>query len=63
MTEEQATFTCEQCGGTFPKAWTDEEQAAEYAELFPAEKAAGEETAVVCDDCWREITGLAQIPK
>jgi hypothetical protein len=40
-------FTCECCGGTFPKAWTDEEAQAEAA-------ASGfvDDLVVICDDCF-----------
>ena len=44
-------FTCDECGGTFPKAWSDEEALAEADGLFGA---AGP-LAVICDDCWREF--------
>ena len=45
------TFTCANCGETFPKGWSDEEAAAEAEAIFtPAELAA---TEVVCDDCFK----------
>jgi hypothetical protein len=49
-------YFCEQCRMTFPKGWSDEEQAAEAAENFPG--LPPEHAAVVCDDCYREIMGL-----
>lgn len=51
MSDDQ--FTCGACGGTFPKAWSDEEALAEAEDAFdPSEL---EDAAVVCDDCWREM--------
>lgn len=48
-----ATFTCDRCGGTFPKAWSDDEAEAESRELFgeiePTER------AVICDDCFKAV--------
>lgn len=42
------TFTCDSCGGTFKKAWTDEEADAEFKRLFPHEL----KRVTVCDDCY-----------
>lgn len=44
------TFTCWECGGTFPKGWTDEEAAAEAAAngFDPA----ASDTVTVCDNCF-----------
>jgi hypothetical protein len=45
------SFTCEQCRGTFPKAWSDEERDAEA-------KANGfdlDDAIIVCDDCYKAI--------
>lgn len=47
------TFTCDGCGRTYQKGWTDEEAKAEYAERFPGQEDA--ETATVCDDCDRQM--------
>ncbi len=49
MTE---TYSCSNCGGTFLKGWPDEEAEAEKTRNFPAEVAAEEEFALVCDDCY-----------
>jgi hypothetical protein len=46
MTEN--TFTCEACGGTFEKAWTDEEAAAERA----ANGWTGTDCGLTCHDCY-----------
>ena len=51
------TYTCAKCGGTFKKAWSDEEANAEYDEKFAEEKTAGEERDVVCDGCYKILTG------
>jgi len=44
-------FTCENCNGTFEKAWTDKEAEAEaikeYGNL--------DDMAMVCDDCWKAM--------
>ena len=52
-------FTCDECGGTFPKAWSDEEAEQEYDEVFTSAKAANISRAVVCDDCYNQIMGIA----
>jgi hypothetical protein len=46
------TFTCDECGGTFRKAWTDKEAAEERRENFPDHDGAW---AIVCDDCYSAI--------
>ena len=48
-------FMCEQCGGTFPKAWSDEECAAEAAELWTDTPTA--DMATVCEDCFELVMG------
>ena len=52
MTE---TYTCDSCGKTSEKGWSDEEAAAEAEELFPGIEPA--ETAIVCDACYQHIMG------
>jgi hypothetical protein len=53
------TFTCECCGKTYEKVWSDEEAWAEARQLHsPAEL---EATVVVCDDCFQEI--MAGMPR
>lgn len=56
--EVQQTFTCEACGETFDKVWTDEESRAEAEAVFAPEELA--EVAVVCSPCLREM--LAAMP-
>jgi hypothetical protein len=51
------TFTCENCGETWEKGWTDEEADAEYEGAFGLGAPSGKERAVVCDDCYAEIMG------
>ena len=50
------TYTCEACGGTFPKGQTDVETEAQYANLFqeltPEQRA---DRALVCTPCYDEI--------
>lgn len=46
-------YTCAQCGGTFSTDWSEEEVAAEAAEVFPDQIEAGQDFAVVCDVCYR----------
>jgi Fe2+ or Zn2+ uptake regulation protein len=51
-----STFKCEHCGGTFKKDqkdWDDAAQQAEYEQNFSLEEREGQETRVVCDDCYR----------
>jgi hypothetical protein len=47
------TFTCQHCGRTFPKGWSDEDAEREYDRVFPGVDEAGVE---VCDDCYLLIT-------
>lgn len=47
------TFTCDQCGGTFDKEWSDEEAHAEAVELWGE---VPEDKAVVCGDCFQMLT-------
>ena len=50
------TFTCENCHGTFPKGWSDEEAAAEAEELFPGINPGDPaEAGMVCDKCYERI--------
>ena len=52
------TFTCDSCGDTLPKGWTDEEAAAEAEELFPGiDVTDPAEAGVVCDDCYQYLMG------
>ena len=53
MPESTHEFTCEQCGGTFIKKWSDEERQAEYETNFSEEVRGNEETVTVCDDCYK----------
>ena len=55
------SYTCERCGGTFKKGWSDEEAIAEATALFPAGHiAAPEDQATVCDPCFQEIMAWAE---
>jgi ssDNA-binding Zn-finger/Zn-ribbon topoisomerase 1 len=45
-------YTCDKCGEAFVSGWSDEEASAEFEENFP-ETADEEETAVLCDDCYK----------
>jgi predicted RNA-binding Zn-ribbon protein involved in translation (DUF1610 family) len=53
------SYTCERCGETFTKGWSDEEAAAEARDLFPAAHLAVSQ-ATVCDGCYREIMAWAE---
>lgn len=52
------TFTCECCGGTFTKGWSDQEardeSVAAFGELAP------EDQATVCDPCYAAIMAWAR---
>jgi len=57
---QTGTFTCWECGGTFPKGWTDEEARAESAANGFDPGAA--DMVTVCDDChvpppWTDLEG------
>ena len=55
------TFTCESCGKTFPKGWSDEESAAEAEEFFPGiDLTDPAEAGVVCDGCYQHIMARAR---
>lgn len=54
------TFTCEQCGGTFPKIRSDEEAMAEARSLWTPE-AMADPQAVICDDCFQEFIAWARV--
>lgn len=56
MTDDN-TFTCAVCGGTFPKAWTDEE-AEEEAVRAGFGDVPAEERALVCDVCYPIVMAL-----
>jgi Fe2+ or Zn2+ uptake regulation protein len=48
-----ATFTCEECGGTFPREWSDEKAREEAkANGFDPD---GVDIAIVCDDCYKKL--------
>ena len=58
MTE---TFTCQSCGDTHEKGWSDEEAAAEAQQNFPGiDLTDPDEAPVVCDSCYEHIMGRAQ---
>lgn len=53
-----AEYTCDDCGGVFTEAWTDEEAEAEALENFGVPHASQQPSmARVCDDCYQEIMG------
>jgi hypothetical protein len=45
-------FTCENCGQTFKRGWSNAEAEKEYDKNFSFEKELGVERAIVCDDCY-----------
>jgi hypothetical protein len=47
-------FTCAACGGTFGKAWSDEEAQAEADDIF-GDILVTDGSAIVCDDCFHEM--------
>jgi hypothetical protein len=52
---EDDAYTCEACGGTFRKIWSDEDAVAKMHAVFgdiPPDK-----RSVVCDDCYVAIMG------
>lgn len=59
MSSKGDEFTCACCGGQFVKARTDSEAMDEALDLYPAEDLVGG-TAVVCDDCFVEMTAWAR---
>lgn len=44
------TYTCEVCGRTFIKGWSDEEATAEYQANFPETQ--GDEIGMICEVCY-----------
>lgn len=54
MTE--AEFTCEMCGGTFPKGRSDADAEAEALAVWGIAGASSRsDMAIICDDCWHII--------
>lgn len=53
-------FTCAHCRATFTTGRSDEDALREYDQLFPESSARGDETAVLCDDCWRKFMDWAE---
>jgi hypothetical protein len=49
------SYTCAACGKTYPKVVSDEEAMAEAVALHG--DMLGDDPAVVCDACWRKMTG------
>ena len=49
----QNEFTCDACGESFEKAWSDEKAIAESKKAFPDDDYT--DMAVVCDDCWHKM--------
>jgi DNA-directed RNA polymerase subunit RPC12/RpoP len=47
------TYTCDECGGTFKRDWSDEEALEESRILFG--DIPEEERAIVCDMCYKRI--------
>ena len=52
---EPNEFTCDMCGGTFERGWSDEEATQEaVANGFKHEIETGD-TACVCEDCYQKL--------
>jgi DNA-directed RNA polymerase subunit RPC12/RpoP len=52
---EDDTFTCDICGETYEKGWTDEEAEAECREKFGNLKS--EQRGIACGDCFQRYFG------
>jgi len=48
-------YTCEYCGGTFQRTWTDEESLAQTKADFGIH-VRPDDAAIICDDCYKAIT-------
>ena len=53
------SYTCEVCGGTFEKGWSDEEAWAEAKSLYPPEDL--KEVGLTCDDCFRKVMDWVKV--
>lgn len=54
---EREHYTCERCGGTFLKGWSDDEAEAESEGMFGVKHASQNPgMAVVCDNCFKALT-------
>lgn len=51
-------FTCEHCGRTFLKAWTEEEAMKELKANFGDREWKRDELCILCDDCYQLARGL-----
>lgn len=52
-------YTCDNCGGSFTKTWSDEKAMAEAEALYPAEDIE-EGLGIVCDPCFQVIMAWAE---
>lgn len=52
ITEIQEEYTCEMCGETYIKGWSNEEAKAEAEENFPGMDLT--DSGLVCNDCYNE---------
>jgi hypothetical protein len=48
-------FTCDACGGTFDKGWSDAEAATESRAVFGKDRTQDPTMAEVCDDCYKAM--------
>jgi len=56
MSKTFEKYICENCGGEFNKACSDEEANKEAEELFGVKEASNNENmGIVCDDCFEEL--------
>ncbi len=55
MALEDNEYYCEACAGVFEMGRSDVEALQEYIEVWGAEYANSEESAIVCDDCFKKI--------
>lgn len=51
--KEKEEYTCDACGETFEKDWTDEEAQEEFECNFPTHTI--RDQAIVCDDCYNTL--------
>jgi hypothetical protein len=57
------TYTCDGCKRTLESEWSEAEAQTEYSIEFAAEKSAGMDTAVLCEDCYRKFIQCFMAPR
>lgn len=55
---EEKTYVCRACGTKYESGWSHEEALAEFGEDYPGHDL--EDAVIVCDDCYKLLTGMGE---